>query len=74
MVHIATVLGKTGEYGSQREILVLYWETGRRNVDQNLLGKIRDVHWPEQLASFTSLIDNSILELVSDVTYLFLKE
>ena len=69
MVHIATVLGKTGEYGSQREILVLYWETGRRNVDQNLLGKIRDVHWPEQLASFTSLIRSSILEHVWCIVY-----
>jgi hypothetical protein len=56
MVHIATVLGKTGEQGSQREILVSDWEAGWRNVDRNLLGKMKDIHWPEQLASFTSLI------------------
>jgi hypothetical protein len=61
MVHIATVLGKTGEQSSQREILVSDWEAGWRNVDRRLLGKIRNVHWPEHLASFASLIGELIL-------------
>jgi len=65
MVHIATVLGKTGEQGSQREILVFDWEAGWRNVDRNLVGKIRYVHWSEHLASFALLIGDSILELAS---------
>jgi hypothetical protein len=42
------------------------WKAGRRNVDRKPLGEIRGVHWPEQLASFTSLIGNSILERASN--------
>jgi hypothetical protein len=66
MVHIAIVLGKTGEYGSQRGNMASDWKAGRRNVDRKPLGEIRGVHWPEQLASFTSLIGNSILERASN--------
>lgn len=47
VVHIATVLGKTGEYRLFKGESDFWLETARWNVEQKHSGKIKGVHWPE---------------------------
>lgn len=73
VVHIATILGKTVEYGPQKGEPDFWLKAARWNVEQEYLGNVRDVHWLQQLASFTSLIGRSILEPASYIAYMLQK-